>query len=425
MSKKDINDLVKNKIKLICSKIEEVLIGYQKSKTKDNSSLIHKIYSIVPDQKTIDLDKLKKKISSMQKDLEKIYNINKIKKIESDIKAKQNKILQLQKEQSYLAKSIENQKNEIDKDANYSEHNAEINEIKKKIELINKENQNEREIYNSLSIKVKKQVLKIIDLEEKQKIIQKSIDIEEKKKKGESNDKNEQEQVDQIKSLQKIEKNTNSEIIAEQRNYTKIINEQKEKISLLMDQINNANDKLSNLRQKIITEAKIKLYKYEEENRKRNKKKDTKNENRKDFKINLNWKSPTNLKKPEKINFNLRSNPKPFDIKKFNTFNTDKKNMDKNYLSNSTENIITNSHSIDKLKKKELTVVKEEKIEKKIINRAKSPEYIEIEELQNAIKDALKNNIAVHRTENGEIQEVGEFLKKYNKNGKPFDKIKF
>ena len=120
MSKKDINDLVKNKIKLICSKIEEVLIGYQKSKTKDNSSLIHKIYSIVPDQKTIDLDKLKKKISSMQKDLEKIYNINKIKKIESDIKAKQNKILQLQKEQSYLAKSIENQKNEIDKDANYS-----------------------------------------------------------------------------------------------------------------------------------------------------------------------------------------------------------------------------------------------------------------------------------------------------------------
>ena len=89
MSKEKINKTIKEKIKLICIKIEQILKEYNESKEKDhNLKQTQDIYNSNSGSKINVIKNLKQNVSLIQNNLDKIYDINKINKIESEIKKK-------------------------------------------------------------------------------------------------------------------------------------------------------------------------------------------------------------------------------------------------------------------------------------------------------------------------------------------------
>ena len=90
MSKENIGKSIKEKLQIICDKIEKVLIEYNNNESKehDYSRQTQDIYNINNGSKINVIKSLKQNVSLMQNNLETIYDIGKINKIESEIKKK-------------------------------------------------------------------------------------------------------------------------------------------------------------------------------------------------------------------------------------------------------------------------------------------------------------------------------------------------
>ena len=345
------------------------------------------------------------------------HDINKINKIESEIKKKVLTLNQLSKEQALLYDLNKKQQESIDDYSSKFTTNKEISEIRNKLNYAKEENHMNREIYKLLKAKIRGQLSKIDVLEKKSKIIQQNIEFQQKKQKKEveksinGGENDEEYEQDDLDCLMITEKMLMMEIDDEEKNYKNEINQQKGVINHLMNRIKEIKNE-------------IQLKKNEDEKNKKkqlikNKEKINKNKNIKNQNNNLYYKSndysknihnsnkiiykigdsPRNRNEIINIYTNNKSSSKPFDIKKFKLINNN--NSSEKIISDINNNF-SNGKIYSSIYKFNNNETNDKNNNNKKINKDISP-LQEIEKLQNEIKNALKNNIVINN-ENVEIE---------------------
>ena len=466
MSKENIGKSIKEKLQIICDKIEKVLIEYNNNKSKENdySRQTQDIYNINNGSKINVIKSLKQNVSLMQNNLETIYDIGKINKIESEIKKKNLTIKNLSKEQKILCDLIQKQQESIEDYSSKFTTNKEISEFRNQLKFAKEENHMSREAFKLLNSKIKGQLSKIDILEKKSKIIRQNIEFQQKKQKkevensmnaGDNEDEigEESENRDDLNYLMVTEKMLMLEIDEEEKSFKNEINHQNDVIIKLIDRINEIKERKNAIKLKIKEDErmkKIKLNKSKEKHKNKNQNNENKisrnniiyksNDYQK-YIYNSNNKfickigeSPKN--KNENINFysNTKSTTKPFDIKKFNLV----------YNNNLSARLIMdiNNPKIYSSMYNYNSETKGNKNDDNQINQQISP-LKEIEQLQNEIKYALKNNVAIiniqniekhndesnkdgHKNNNDNIIKINQNSDINNKkNTKPFEKFNF
>ena len=162
MSKENLGKSIKNKLLLICEKIEQVLKEYNEYIMEGrNLDKIQDKYNINSGSKINIIKNLKQKVSLIQNNLDKIYDINKINKIESEIKKKGIILNQLSKEEDLLHNLVQKQQQSIDDYSSKFTTNKEISEIRDKLKFAKEENHMNRETFKLLNSKIKGQLSKI------------------------------------------------------------------------------------------------------------------------------------------------------------------------------------------------------------------------------------------------------------------------
>ena len=449
MSKENINKSLKEKLLFICNKIEQILNEYHESSEQDKMlKQTQDIYNLNNGSKINTIKNLKQNVSLIQNNLEKIYDIGKINKIESEIKKKISTLNQLTKEQTLLCNLVKKQQESIDDYSSKFTTNKEIAEMTDKLQYAKEENHMNREAYKIINSKIKGQLSKIDVLDKKSKIIRQNIEFQQKKQKkeveksinGGENDEefeeNENGGQNELDCLLIAEKMLMLEIDEEEKNFKSEINVQKEAINQLLEKINDLRNKKNEIKQKKKEDdimKKIKLIKSKEKNkRKTNMNNNNKNNYKSNdyqnniYKTNKNvlkyLESPKNKKDLMTIFSTNKSNSKPFDIRKFNLNNN-------NSLSNGqiyTSMYNYNNHNDIKLSMND-----------NLTNKKSSP-LKDIEQLQNDIKNALKNNIVIfnsnnnsnknsneHKSNNDNMISIGHGSDLTNKKNKPFEKFNF
>ena len=445
MSKKNEIQDIKKKLKMICNKIEEVLIENKEMKEKNNNIRTTKIFYNDSNSKINTINKLKQKTVSLQNSLENIYNISNINKIESEIKKKIKTVNKLKEEQILLSNFLKKQKKDIDNYSSKFTENKEIFEIKNKLNLIKEEYRIKKESYTILNAKVKGQMSKIDILEKQINIIKQNIEYQKNKQKKEvekSINTEEEENYenyteDNVESLENKEQMIIDEIIDEEKNFQNEIFQQNIIIENLKERFNKAIEyqiKIKEKKKKEINLKKIKLIK--QKNNEKNTKIKYLNTNGKslDYKSNINQtnkfnykygESPKNSREINKIKISL--NKKPFKEIKFNEIY--KNIMGQNYNKNKRNENIYRSFYDRSLESNNENVIYGQKHKNKISN--------DIEKLKNEITNALKNNIVffnspknttdiTHNINNEKLNEF-EINKEFNikNNSKPFQKFNF
>ena len=445
MSKKNEIQDIKEKLKMICNKIEEVLIEYKEMKEKNNNIRTAKIFYNDSNSKINTINKLKQKTVSLQNSLENIYNISNINKIESEIKKKIKTVNKLKEEQILLSNFLKKQKKDIDNYSSKFTENKEIFEIKNKLNLIKEEYRIKKESYTILNAKVKGQMSKLDILEKQINIIKQNIDYQKNKQKkeveksinSEEEENYENNTEDNVESLENKEQMIIDEIIDEEKNFQNEIFQQNIIIENLKERFNKAIEyqiKIKEKKKKEINLKKIKLIK--QKNNEKNSKIKYLNTNGKslDYKSNINQtikfnykygESPKNSKEINKIKISL--NKKPFKEIKFNEIY--KNIIGQNYNKNKRNENIYRSFYDRSLESNNENVIYGQKHKNKISN--------DIEKLKNEITNALKNNIVffnspknttdiTHNINNEKLNEF-EINKEFNikNNSKPFQKFNF
>ena len=446
MSKKNEIQDIKEKLKMICNKIEEVLIEYKEMKEKNNNIRTAKIFYNDSNSKINTINKLKQKTVSLQNSLENIYNISNINKIESEIKKKIKTVNKLKEEQILLSNFLKKQKKDIDNYSSKFTENKEILEIKNKLNLIKEEYRIKKESYTILNAKVKGQMSKLDILEKQINIIKQNIEYHKNKQKKEveKSINNEEEEnydenntEDNVESLENKEQMIIDEIIDEEKNFQNEIFQQNIIIENLKERFNKAIEyqiKIKEKKKKEINLKKIKLIK--QKNNEKNTKIKYLNTNGKslDYKSNINQtnkfnykygESPKNSREINKIKISL--NKKPFKEIKFNEIY--KNIIGQNYNKNKRNENIYRSFYDRSLESNNENVIYGQKHKNKISN--------DIEKLKNEITNALKNNIVffnspknttdiTHNINNEKLNEF-EINKEFNikNNSKPFQKFNF
>ena len=110
---------LKNKLQSICKEIEQILEEYKSKKEEEEQErkLLHNEtnkYNANTPSLISKINNLKAEVEITQKNLEKIYNIEEINKIESEIKKKQKLIKNFLKKKKILNDGLKKQASEID-----------------------------------------------------------------------------------------------------------------------------------------------------------------------------------------------------------------------------------------------------------------------------------------------------------------------
>lgn len=425
MSNENTIQRLKEQLQMICNKIENVLLEFKEIKEKNSKLKTNQTFFNDLNSKINSINKLKQKITSLQNNLENIYNIGNINKIESEIKKKAIIYNQLIKENSFLYNILVNQQQTIDDYTLKFKANDELSKAKNKLILVKKENHMKREAYRLLDSKIKGQLSKIDVLEKKCKIIKQNIEYQKKKEKKEvekciNDEYGQEEDLDRLLIDEKFFK---MEIDEEERKYKHEINKQNELKRIMVSRINLINE--------IRNEIKEKLKKNEIKNKINKQKNMSKTKISKSNKKNINYKNngfkKINFKANESIYesedspksgynnlnntyLNTRTISKPFIIKKFNLIKNDSSYLDISSLTNGTfYSSVSNQKDI---------------LNHNYKNYKKSKELEEIEQLQNEIKNALKNNVVSFHTEGNEIKKE-QNSENTSKRNKPFEKFNF
>ena len=456
MSKENLGKSIKKKLLLICEKIEQVLKEYNEYIMEGkNLDKIQDKYNINSGSKINIIKNLKQNVSLIQNNLDKIYDINKINKIESEIKKKGILLNQLSKEQDLLHNLVQKQQQSIDDYSSKFTTNNEISEIRDKLKFAKEENHVNRETFKLLNSKIKGQLSKIDVLDKKSQLIRQNIEFQQKKQKKEveksMNDGEEEDNYngnqDDLECLMVNEKMMILEIDEEERNYKNEINHQNELICELQDRIKEIKEKKNLIKSKIkeserlkkiqIIKSKEKMINKSKENNKNNRndliyksndiQKKVYKTNKFIYKIGEN---PINKNKKDNNNIycNTKSSSKPFEIKNFNFIynsNSSSKiiNEINNNFSNGKINPLLHNYNNEANRSKEVSPLKE------------------IEQLKNEIKYTLKNNIAFINSEKGDIINnekivdndkntnkiiiIEQKTNMNNKKNKPFEKFNF
>ena len=450
MSKGNVNtnEQLKENLKIICNKIETVLSEFKDIKENNVVNKTQQIYYNDPNSKINTINKLKQKIDSLQNSLDNLYDINKINKIESEIKKKISCIKKMSEEQSLLCDLIKNQKKDIDDYSSKFKENKEISEMRNKLNFAKEENHLKKESYTVLNAKVKGQMSKIDILEKQMNIIKQNIEYQKNKQKKEveksfnfEEDETEENYKNNLDNYLITEKMLISEIGEEEKNFQNEIYQQNQIIQNLKEKINQLYEYKKQLKKegKI---KKIKLLKYKSNE----KDKTVKNFGNKyktsgkslDYKVQINnikkfsYKPGESPKNSTQLNnINIKVNNRPFNAIKFNEIYKNINQQNYRNKNKNNDNIYSSFYENSLQSNKNEKTIENKKQEKrsKISN--------DIEKLRNEIEFTLKNNVVffnspsnakydkniLNEEKNYVVDKNSEI--NYKNNNKPFEKFNF
>ena len=450
MSKGNVNtnEQLKENLKIICNKIETVLSEFKDIKENNVVNKTQQIYYNDPNSKINTINKLKQKIDSLQNSLDNLYDINKINKIESEIKKKISCIKKMSEEQSLLCGLIKNQKKDIDDYSSKFKENKEISEMRNKLNFAKEENHLKKESYTVLNAKVKGQMSKIDILEKQMNIIKQNIEYQKNKQKKEvekslnfEEDETEENYKNNLDNYLITEKMLISEIGEEEKNFQNEIYQQNQIIQNLKEKINQLYEYKNQLKKegKI---KKIKLLKYKSNE----KDKTVKNFGNKyktsgkslDYKVQINnikkfsYKPGESPKNSTQLNnINIKVNNRPFNAIKFNEIYKNINQQNYRNKNKNNDNIYSSfyENSLQSNKNEKTIENKKQKKRSKISN--------DIEKLRNEIEFTLKNNVVffnspsnakydkniLNEEKNYVVDKNSEI--NYKNNNKPFEKFNF
>jgi len=450
MSKGNVNtnEQLKENLKIICNKIETVLSEFKDIKENNVVNKTQQIYYNDPNSKINTINKLKQKIDSLQNSLDNLYDINKINKIESEIKKKISCIKKMSEEQSLLCDLIKNQKKDIDDYSSKFKENKEISEMRNKLNFAKEENHLKKESYTVLNAKVKGQMSKIDILEKQMNIIKQNIEYQKNKQKKEvekslnfEEDETEENYKNNLDNYLITEKMLISEIGEEEKNFQNEIYQQNQIIQNLKEKINQLYEYKKQLKKegKI---KKIKLLKYKSNEKDKN----VKNFGNKyktsgkslDYKVQINnikkfsYKPGESPKNSTQLNnINIKVNNRPFNAIKFNEIYKNINQQNYRNKNKNNDNIYSSfyDNSLQSNKNEKTIENKKQKKRSKISN--------DIEKLRNEIEFTLKNNVVffnspsnakydkniLNEEKNYVVDKNSEI--NYKNNNKPFEKFNF
>ena len=450
MSKGNVNtnEQLKENLKSICNKTETVLSEFKDIKENNVVNKTQQIYYNDPNSKINTINKLKQKIDSLQNSLDNLYDINKINKIESEIKKKISCIKKMSEEQSLLCDLIKNQKKDIDDYSSKFKENKEISEMRNKLNFAKEENHLKKESYTVLNAKVKGQMSKIDILEKQMNIIKQNIEYQKNKQKKEvekslnfEEDETEENYKNNLDNYLITEKMLISEIGEEEKNFQNEIYQQNQIIQNLKEKINQLYEYKKQLKKegKI---KKIKLLKYKSNEKDKN----VKNFGNKyktsgkslDYKVQINnikkfsYKPGESPKNSTQLNnINIKVNNRPFNAIKFNEIYKNINQQNYRNKNKNNDNIYSSfyENSLQSNKNEKTIENKKQKKRSKISN--------DIEKLRNEIEFTLKNNVVffnspsnakydkniLNEEKNYVVDKNSEI--NYKNNNKPFEKFNF
>ena len=421
------NAEMKEKLLFVCNKIDEVLRQNHESKIKE--------ISIKPPEDNFSdnspnfigkINSLKSQMTSPQKNLEEIYNIDKVNQLESEIKEKEQILKTLKNETKLLNHAVKEQNKGINEYITKFDATKDIQDLTEQLKKVKEDNHSYKATFKELSNKIKSQSTYIDKLENKCKKIKQNIEFQKKKQmkevqknlQEEKEEKEEDEFDGNIEKMEEAEKNLINEINIEEKDFRIEINEENQVIKNINNEILNINNKLKQLKNEKkleeITKKNRKKTKSTTKYRPNNKSDKDKNnipikDNKRrlsnykpkqnpNLEINLknnktnNTEKRTHLQTPNLLDKKSEKITKPFEIGKFNSIAKDVKS-----INDEKNNTMFNLKKYEKQKKKN--------------NNGKGASALkEIENLKSEIQKALKNNIV--------ILDIDDIKNNYYKNEK-------
>ena len=417
------NAEIKQKLLFVCNKIDEVLRQNHEAKSKE-------IQLKPPEDNLTDnspnfigrINSLKTQMELLQKNLEEIYNIDKVNQLESEIKEKEQILKSLKSETKLLNHAVKEQNKGINEYITKFDSTKDIQDLSEQLKKVKEENHSYKSVFKEINNKIKTQTTTIDKLENKCKKIKQNIEFQKKKQmkevqknlNEEKEDKEEDEFEGNIEKMEEAEKNLINEINIEEKNFRMEINEANLTMKNINDEIKRKNSQIKKLKNEKKMEEitkknrrKIKsITKYQSNGKLANN-----NQNKEAQRRYSNYKP----KKSPNIGFNIKNNKttntdkraniqpvknnekltKPFEIKKFNPIKTiDKLNDEKN---NTMFNIHIENKKMklnafgDNVSMDGKNMIKE----KRKKNQNGISALKEIENLKCEIQNTLKNNIVI------------------------------
>ena len=437
------NAEIKEKLLFVCNKIDEVLRQNHEAKTKEIPIKIPE-ETFIQDNNSPNyftkINSLKSQMEQIQKNLEEIYNIDKVNQLESEIKEKEQKLKTLKNENKLLNHAVKEQNKGINEYITKFDSTKDIQDLTEQLKKVKEENHSYKTIFKEINNKIKLQSTNIDKLENKCKKIKQNIEFQKKKQmkevqknlQEEKEDKEEDDFDGNIEKMEEAEKNLINEINIEEKNFRIEINEEMQIIKNINLEMKRKNSKIKKLRNE------KKLDEINKKNKKRTKstnKINIKTTNNKDIQnqrrhsnykqkqspnLGINYKNNgksnntekrSNLHTPNLIMKNSEKLTKPFEIKKFNAII---KNNDKDEKNNTMFNIYNDNKKMkltsfgDNLNNDIKSVMIDKRIKK---NKNGISALKEIENLKSEIQNALKNNIVI-------LNDIDEIKANYYKKEK-------
>ena len=154
---------IKEQLLLVTNKIDEAIRQYRDVKTQE----IHakkqqeELFNDNSPNYIGKMNSLKSQVESLQKNLEEVYNIEKVNQLESDIKKKEKLLKELKGERNILNNVVKEQNKGINEYLSKFDCTKEQKELSDQIKNVKEENHNYKEIYKEMSNKIKLQKNKI------------------------------------------------------------------------------------------------------------------------------------------------------------------------------------------------------------------------------------------------------------------------
>lgn len=170
---------IKEQLLFVSNKIDEAIKQIHESKTQEiRAKQQEEILNDNSPNFIGRITSLKSQVESIQKNLEEVYNIDKVNQLESDIKRK---ILRELKGERFILNNVVKEQNKgINEFLSKFDSTKEQKELSDLIKKVKEENHNIKEIYKEMTNKMKEQKNKIDALEKRCKIIKQNIEFQKK-----------------------------------------------------------------------------------------------------------------------------------------------------------------------------------------------------------------------------------------------------
>ena len=167
---------IKEQLLFVSNKIDEAIKQIHESKTQEiRAKQQEEILNDNSPNFIGRITSLKSQVESIQKNLEEVYNIDKVNQLESDIKKKEKILRELKGERFILNNVVKEQNKGINEFLSKFDSTKEQKELSDLIKKVKEENHNIKEIYKEMTNKMKEQKNKIDALEKRCKIIKQNI----------------------------------------------------------------------------------------------------------------------------------------------------------------------------------------------------------------------------------------------------------